>query len=107
LYKAHEFIRESTQKVFAKILTNTNPETQAFKALETIVAQLIQLKEGKTKQFVSSNADNLSLYLILRQIYQMKFAPSGNHVNALQFEIFGDKMSANITAVRHVIGKST
>jgi hypothetical protein len=49
LYQSNEFIRESTQTVFIKIIRNTLPVLQAAKALEQIVAKLVPGKDSADK----------------------------------------------------------
>ena len=72
LYRAYDFLRESIQTVFIKLLKNASSDVAAMaKIMEKIVAELIvaESKQTSIKEFVYAHSDNLSLFLSLRHIF--------------------------------------
>lgn len=70
LYQSHEFLKESIQAVFVKLLLNVPAETHGVKIIEKVVAELLLSEKNKNlKDSVFAHSDNLSLFLSLRHIY--------------------------------------
>ena len=87
--------------MFSKIL-RTSSSANARKALMHIVSKLI--KADKT--FIFENADNLSLFLTLREVYLERFV-DGEPIIALEYKLFGEKIKHNVRALKTVISKAT
>ena len=68
LYKDHDFVKESLQTVFSRIISRFGSETQGFKVLEQLLTQLIPT-EADLKLFIFAHSDNLSLFLTLKHAY--------------------------------------
>ena len=69
LYQTYEFMRESIQAVFTKLLTNVPAETHGVKIIEKIVAELLIAGNTNLKESLFTHSDNLSLFLSLRHVY--------------------------------------
>ena len=70
LYQSYDFLRESIQSVFTKLLHQVQSEPQGIKVLEKIVAELLVSKSGSSlTDSIFEHSDNLSLFLSLRHTF--------------------------------------
>lgn len=72
LHKLHDFMRESIQAVFSKLLRNLPPETHGAKVLDKIVTELLVVnkkQDGPLKDYLYEHLDHLSLFLSLKHLY--------------------------------------
>ena len=67
--KDHDYCRESVQAVLVKALRTITPANHGAKLLERIASEVI----GDVKQFIFSHSDNLSFYLVIKQVYLEKY----------------------------------
>lgn len=72
LYQTYNFLRESIQAALQKLIQKLPVETHGAKVLEKIVSELlVQASDGgKVKDYALQHSDNLSLYLVLKHLYQ-------------------------------------
>ena len=63
--KDHDYCRESVQAVLVKMLKNITPINHGAKLLERIANEVL----GDVKQYVLLHSDNLSFFLVMRQVY--------------------------------------
>ena len=90
LYKEHDFLRESLQAVFQRMLVKAQSEAQGVKLLEELMDKLVNTEN--LQNFLFTHSDNLSLFFTLRHAYLERFK---NHpsklLGPLQYNFFGDK----------------
>ena len=105
LYQTYEFMRESIQAVFTKLLTNVPAETHGVKIIEKVVAELL-VSGGNLKETLFAHSDNLSLFLSLRHVYlSAKYRDqSTKAAKHLTLDIFADE--EDLLKLKHIVGKS-
>ncbi len=109
LYQTYDFLRESIQTAFAKLLQNLPEAGQGIKLLEKIVAELLianKKQGGDIKDYIFEHSDNLSLYLSLRHIYiSPKYKDQTTKIaKHLTMDIFDDDQSLH--KLKTIAGKS-
>lgn len=109
LYKTYDFLRESIQAVFAKLLARL-PESHGVKLMEKILAEIIlehKDKKGFSMQnFIFEHSDNLSLYLTVRHAYlSPKYKDQSTKASKY---LSGDFLVTDeeITRLKAIVGKS-
>ena len=75
LYQTYQFLRESLQTTFQKLLNSVQSPSLSLKVMEKIVAELLLNNTSDSnskkpiKEFIFEHSDNLSLFLTLRHAY--------------------------------------
>lgn len=104
LYKKHDFLRESLQKLFVK-LVNQTPTNVSTRLLEKLASQLLQT--SNLKDFLFEHNDNLALYFCLKPLFdKRRKETSKKTLQQVSFDFFED-FSENLQNFSKIIGKST
>ena len=95
LYQTYQFLRESIQAVFTKLLNTLQAESHGIKLIEKIVAELVIAGKKPVKEFVFEHSDNLSLFLTVRHAYltpkyQATQSKVGKHLSVDLFQTDDD-----------------
>ena len=109
LYQTYDFLHESIQTAFSKLIQSLPLESHGTKVFEKVVAELLianKNKDGQLQDFLFAHMDNLCLFFTLKHLYiNSKIREqSPKLAKVLGLDIFGD--DSNLHKLKVIIGRS-
>lgn len=104
--KDHDYCRESVQAVLVKMLKNITPINHGAKLLERIANEVL----GDVKQYVLLHSDNLSFFLVLRQVYLDRYVgqlKDQEHIYKFQLLTSSADNKTTLSKLCKIMGQST